>query len=208
MRDHDDGRATAMDVLDQLHHSASHLRVQIAGRFVSEQQPRLSDQSTRDGDALLLAARQLRRIVWGPRGQPYPFEHGIDAPATLGGRHASITQRHVDVVVDVEIGNEIEGLEDEPELLVPQLGALSVAEAACIDPVEPILASAELFQQAGDREKRGFAGAGGTHDGHELAFLDFEAQIAEGVRLDHFGAVYLRQARHLQHTNLDPPMND
>ena len=39
------------------------VRVEIAGRLVGEDQRRIVGQRARDGDALLLAARQLRRVV-------------------------------------------------------------------------------------------------------------------------------------------------
>jgi hypothetical protein len=38
-------------------------RIEIAGRFIGQQQTRLVGKSTRNGDALLLAARKLRRLV-------------------------------------------------------------------------------------------------------------------------------------------------
>ena len=42
--------------------AARHLRVDVAGRLVGEQQLGLADHGARDGRALLLAARQHRRI--------------------------------------------------------------------------------------------------------------------------------------------------
>ena len=44
-------------------------RVEVAGRLVGQQQRRLVDQRARDGDALLLAARQLIRMMLRAVGQ-------------------------------------------------------------------------------------------------------------------------------------------
>ena len=50
MRDHDDGGAVAMDALEQLQHTARHLRIEVAGRFVGEQQFRAAGQCAGDGE--------------------------------------------------------------------------------------------------------------------------------------------------------------
>ena len=54
--------------------------------------------------------------------------------------HAAIAQRHVHVVVDVEIGHEIEALEDEADLLVAQVRARIVGKVGDLDVVELVAA--------------------------------------------------------------------
>ena len=49
--------------------SAVDAGVEVAGRLVGQDHPGLGDQGPGDGDALLLAARQLTRLVVGPVGQ-------------------------------------------------------------------------------------------------------------------------------------------
>jgi hypothetical protein len=58
---------------------------------------------------------------------------------------------------------------------------------------------AEFLQQAGDVQEAGLAGAGRAGHGDEFAFLDFDLEAAQGVRLDHVGAVHLAQVGHAQH---------
>ena len=57
---------------------AGGLRVEVAGRLVGEQQPRRIGDGAGDGDALLLAAGQLRRPVRRPLLDPHIGEelHG------------------------------------------------------------------------------------------------------------------------------------
>ncbi len=88
VRDHHDGGALAIDLLHQLHHAARHQRIEIAGRFVGEQQARGTGQRTRDRHALLLAAGELRRIVLDARCETDAAERLLDAPLALGRREA------------------------------------------------------------------------------------------------------------------------
>ena len=50
-------------------------RVQVAGGLVGQQQARPADQRAGDGDALLLAARELVGQVVQPLAQPDLLEH-------------------------------------------------------------------------------------------------------------------------------------
>ena len=49
--------------------------VEIAGGFVAEQELGIADDRARDGDALLLPARQLARVVGAALFEPDQFEH-------------------------------------------------------------------------------------------------------------------------------------
>src|SRR5258708_35893802 len=59
MRDHDDGDALVVEFLEHAHHLDGGLAVEVAGRFVGEEDLRLVDEGAGDGHALLLAAREL-----------------------------------------------------------------------------------------------------------------------------------------------------
>src|SRR5690606_16338298 len=111
----------------------------------------------------------------------------------------AVAQRHVDVVEQVQVGNQVEALEDETELLVAQFRAGVVVQAAHVHPVQPVLAAGEFLEQAGDVQEGGLARAGGAGDRDELAFLDVDVKAAQGVRFDHVGAVDLAQVLHAQH---------
>src|SRR5918993_1164155 len=56
-------RPRLVKLLLQLHHIGAGLRVEVAGRLVGEDHGRFADQRPGDGDALLLAARELGRAV-------------------------------------------------------------------------------------------------------------------------------------------------
>ena len=54
---------------EQVHDLVAALAIEVAGRFIGEQDQRLGDDGARDGDALLLAAREFGRRVMLPAGQ-------------------------------------------------------------------------------------------------------------------------------------------
>ena len=131
VRHHDDRRALLVDPFEQVHHLARHQRVEVAGRLVGQDQLRVAGEDARDRHALLLTARELRRQVTQPRRQADHLDGPFDARlALLARRQPAVAQRHVDVVEHVEIGNQVEGLEDEPDLLVADLRHLAVGEPA------------------------------------------------------------------------------
>ena len=123
----------------------------------------------------------------------------LDALAALGGRHAAVAQRHVDVVEQVQVGDQVEALEDEADLAVAQARAGVVAEVADVFAVEQVGAAGEGFQQAGDVEEGGLARAGRPGDGDELAFLHVQVQRAQGVGLHLLGAEDLGDGVHFEH---------
>jgi len=66
VRDHDDRQAHAVEVLEDAHDLDAGPGIEVAGRFVSQQQFRPVDQRTADGDPLLLAAGELVGMMSGP----------------------------------------------------------------------------------------------------------------------------------------------
>ena len=117
-------------LLEQVHDLARHQRVEVAGGLVRQHQLRVAGERARDGHALLLAARELRRDVLHARGQADDLQRVGDALVALRGLHAAVAQRHVDVVVDVEVGHQVEALEDEADLLVAQRASARRRRAA------------------------------------------------------------------------------
>ena len=105
--------------------------VEVARRFVGEEQRRPGDQGPRDRHALLLTGRQLVGLVASLGGQVDEGDDVVDALAQLAaGRVAAGDgegQRHV--LGDVEERDEVEGLEDEPGPLAPEAGGCLVGEA-------------------------------------------------------------------------------
>jgi hypothetical protein len=76
--------------------------------------------SARDRDALLLAARQLGRLVVAPLAQPHALEQRVDV---LRPRlRARNRERQRDVLLSRQRRQQVERLEDEADLAAAQLG--------------------------------------------------------------------------------------
>ena len=81
--DHDDGRAFLIQLAKHPHHFLAMRGVEVAGRFVGEDQLGLADQGAGDGDALLLTAGKLCRPVLGAVGDADLVEDPLDPGLAL-----------------------------------------------------------------------------------------------------------------------------
>ena len=104
----------------QVHHRRARHRVEVAGRFVGEQQRRARPERARDRDALLLAARQLRRIMVEPMAEPDRLQLGLRrAERIVASRQF---HRHRDIFQRGHRRQQVKGLEHDPDPPAPRLG--------------------------------------------------------------------------------------
>src|SRR5205823_8433182 len=101
-------------------------RVEIAGRLVGEEDGGVRHQGAGDGYALLLAARELRRIVVLAAGQADLRDRVSRGLVPLPARPSefAVEQRELDVLERRGAGEEIEALENEADLRIADHGAL------------------------------------------------------------------------------------
>ncbi len=118
VRDHDDGLAVlAVERLEQVEDLVAGLAIEIARRLVAQQQRRIGDDGARDADALLLAARQLPRIVFGAVREADDLQRDRDALAALGLRQLRQEQRQLDVALGGQHRQQVVELKDEADVL-------------------------------------------------------------------------------------------
>ena len=77
VRDHDDGDAVLVELLENGHDLNAGSAVEIAGRFIRQQYLGLVDQRARDRDALLLTAGKLTRKMVLTTRKPDRCKHAI-----------------------------------------------------------------------------------------------------------------------------------
>ena len=175
--------AAAIQLLKQVHHLDAGPGVEVAGRLVGQQDRRLVDQRPRDGDALLLAARQLVGIVIHALAEPDDLQDFLGPLVALGGLHlvlaAVVEQRQLDVVERRRPRQQVEALEDEADLAVAHDRELIAGHPRDILAVEDVLAARRAIKAAEDVHERRLAGAGRARDRHELALLDVHVGAAE-----------------------------
>ncbi len=72
-----------MQLAQQLHHRLAVGRVEVAGRLVRQEDGRIARDRARDRDALLLAARELRREVLHPVRHADALEGRLHPPSAV-----------------------------------------------------------------------------------------------------------------------------
>ena len=178
--DHHDGLVERVDRLAQ---QPQHLRargaVEVAGRLVREHDGRTGDEGAGDGDTLLLATRKLR---W-PVGAAIIEADGVDQmvdPRAVDVA-AGDRQGQDDVLLGRQHGQEVERLEDEPDLLPPQLGQIVVVERCYLGAVDRDRSGGGPVEPREAVHQRRLARAGRAHDRAELAAAERDRHACEGV---------------------------
>src|SRR5512143_689943 len=142
VRDHRDGRSEVLvDARDRLQDDDAGREVERPGRLVAEEEGGPLCDRTGDGDALLLAARELRREVVDPGGE-------TDQRERVGGRQGIFGDlgRELDVLARGQARNQVVELEDEADLVAAVRRELPLVGG------REALAAVESFAARGDVE--------------------------------------------------------
>ena len=99
VRDHEDGLAAAVDLLEQAQQLIRCARIERAGRFIGQHKLRLRDERAGDGYTLLLSAGELiRKLLQQLRDAELPGD-GREARGHLRIRLACEHERQEDIVL-------------------------------------------------------------------------------------------------------------
>ena len=165
-----DRDALVVELLEQGADLDGGAAVEVAGGFVRKHDGGLSDQSPGDGHALLLAARELARLVVDAVAE-------ADTLQRLGGEAAGIEpatatvvqQRQLDVAQGRGARQQVEALEDEADLQITDIGQRILVQGVDPRPVERIGTRGRVVEAAEDIHQGGLAGTRRAHDGEHLA---------------------------------------
>ena len=108
----------------------------------------IAAQRSRHGDALLLAARKLRRIVLNAMRHAHAFQRIVHALLALGRRHSAVGERQFDVLIHREVADQVEGLENEADFAIADARAFAELEILHRLAVQNIAAVAGRIEQA------------------------------------------------------------
>ena len=157
-----------------------HVRIDIAGRLIGDQQVGPVDHRAGDGDALLLPARQRRRARAGAVGKPDPVEHLAHRAFDVLLAGAGDAQRKRDIVERRQMADQAEILEHDPDAAAKlrQCIARRVAElfAEQADP-----APRRPLRQIEQLEQRGFARARRAGEEIEAPAGQPELEVAQDL---------------------------
>ena len=140
MGDLDDGRALSVEFLEKLHDLLRLAGVEVAGRFVGQDELWLGDDRARDRDELLLAAGELARVEIFFSDDRETIKGIGDKSGAFRFAVTSIREGNVEIFVDGQVVEQVVVLKNEPNLLVAQGGAFLRLEAMDGGLVEVIFA--------------------------------------------------------------------
>eukprot|EP01137_Pigoraptor_chileana_P011266 Opistho-2@61855 len=137
---HDQGRAFVVELPQDAHDLVAMQAVEVAGGLVGQQQGRLGDDGSRDGHALLLAARELAGPVPGPVADAQPLHRLGHALLLLARRQPAVLQCQGDVLGHAQVVDQVEALEHEPDAAAAQPVQPRFGPTGHVLAVEPVLA--------------------------------------------------------------------
>jgi hypothetical protein len=184
MSDEDDGFAALVQPVNEVQDFSAGFRIEVSGRFVGEDHEGIVHERAGDGDALLLATGQLVGAVVEAIAQADEGGQFEAAVVALLEVAALVEEGDLDIFEDAELGDEVIGLKDEPDALAADFRQLIIAHAGDILIPQKVLAGGGAVEATEEIEHGRFAGAGGSHDGHQLAGADLQGDAAQGMHLE------------------------
>ena len=176
--DHDGNAKPPVDVLNQTQDVSCGLGVQGGGGFVAQQDLGVGGQGPGNGDALLLAAGQLRRIGLFLVGQVHDLQQ---LPCSRHGflfRRADELQGERDIVQAGALHEQVKMLEDHTDGFpgVPQLLFRQLHQILAVNGDGTFRGA---LQQVHAPNQGGLAGAGQADDAENLAFVDGKVDVIQ-----------------------------
>ena len=123
------------------------------------------------------------RCCWPPESCSGRWSSRSPRPTSLRQRDAAVLrrlvqldalveQRHLDVLDDRVLRQQVVRLKDEAEVGAADLGELVVVHPGDVDVAQEVVAAGRPVEAAEDVEERGLAGAGRPHEGDEVALVE------------------------------------
>jgi hypothetical protein len=172
-------RTLLVDAQQQRQHLGGALRLQRAGGLVGEDQRRAVDDGARDGAALALTERQLRREQ-GPLGlEPHLLERLEHLRLQLALHVlAADPQRQLDVLVHGAVREQPEVLVDDADR-APEQRAVGARQPAAAERAHRDHAGRGLGLVRDEPQQRGLAGRAVAEDDGTLALLHPPRHVVE-----------------------------
>ena len=140
------------------------LGVKVSCGFVGQNDAGIVGQGAGDGDALLLAARELGRLMVVSVAEADDIQKLHAACDPVVGGCSGEDSRQGNILQGRHNRNQVEGLEDIADRMAPQVGQLSGIKLGHVDIVDEHAAAVGLVQAADGVEEGGFPRAGGSHN--------------------------------------------
>ena len=166
--DHHHGHAVLGEAAHDREHLADELGIERRRRFVEEHHVRVHRQRPGDGDTLLLAAGQARRVLVDLVAQADPIEHGARRGLGIVLRALQdLPLRDREVAEHVEVREQVELLEHHADAGAHEIEVgVRIADVLTFDEDAP---RRRLFETVDTTQQRRLARARRADDAHDLA---------------------------------------
>jgi hypothetical protein len=112
------------------------------------------------------------------------IERGLDLFAALAPAQTREQQRQLDIFIRRQDRQQIERLENEPDILIPPIGQLRLIQFGDIDALHVALPARRPIDAGEDVQQRGFAGTGRPHEREKFAGSDIERDVIQRGHLN------------------------
>ena len=180
MGDDDEGRALgACQLQHQFENAIGRAAIQVASGLIGQHAGRSRDQGACDGHALALAAGELGRAVQQTRLQSDTTQHVSRDLARLRRRHAPNPQRHGNVVLRAELGQQMVELVNKTQVLVAQAPLCRSVLLRQVLPLQADRATGRCVEPTEQMQQRAFSGTRCADDGQRLAGMHIEVNALQ-----------------------------
>jgi hypothetical protein len=152
-------------------------RVQVPRRLVRVHDLGPADQRAGARDPLLLTAGELVRSVREPVAESDRVDHGVEPPG--GGVVTRDVERQGDVLGSGQGRDQVERLEDEPDLLPAEQGELFLRERRQIDVADEHPSAGRRIQARHAVKEGRLTRSGRPHDRAEAAPLELDGHAVQ-----------------------------
>jgi hypothetical protein len=188
-----DGDAVLLGLGEERCHLLNEERGEALGRLVEEEQARAHAEDAGDGEHLLLAAGELRAALAAAVFEAW--EHGVDT--VEAPRLRADGRGEEEVLFDGEASVDATVVRNVAEATA---GALVGREAGDVGTLEENLAASLLVEAHEGAQGGGLAGAVAADEGDDLALVDVEREVVQGLRLTVPGG----ESLDAEHASLSP----
>ena len=149
---HHHGGAFCVELAEQVHHLFTIARIEVTGGLIGKDQLRICHYGTRDGYTLLLSTRQLLWIVPCTVTDIHAFEYLCHTAFALRCRDIEVLQWQFDILIDIQLVDEVEGLEHKADVSFAIVGAFALTQIGYLGAEQVVTAAAWVVEQTKDIE--------------------------------------------------------
>lgn len=176
-----DGGAKAVKLNEQAQQAAGHLRVDVTGWFVSEQQLGLADYGAGDGGALLFTTGEDGGEGVHALSKSHPLQEVCDIFLIFAGLFAGDAQRQGDIFPGGEMIEQAKILKYDADAAA-QIRPAGGGDAGHILAEEVDEATCRLDGHEKEAQQAGFTGTRGAGEEVQRAGAEVEVHIAQDFR--------------------------